>query len=164
MALLYQKVEMKLNFSKEKTTVFKIAQQTIPPVTFKQLVSDVAESCGVNATMTKAVIEGLINRIGHSIELGHAVQIGEFGTLKPTFTSKTQKDADDLSLKDVRSIKLRYYPGQRFKDILKKMSITELDALKNVIEEESSNGSSDGGSNSSPDFSDPGDDVLDPLG
>ena len=46
MALLYQKVEMKLNFSKEKTTVFKIAQQTIPPVTFKQLVSDVAESCG----------------------------------------------------------------------------------------------------------------------
>ena len=109
MALLYQKVEMKLNFSKEKTTVFKIAQQTIPPVTFKQLVNDVAESCGVNATMTKAVIEGLINRIGHSIELGHAVQIGEFGTLKPTFTSKTQKDADDLSLKDVRSIKLRYF-------------------------------------------------------
>ena len=44
------------------------------------------------------------------------------------------------------------------------MSITELDALKNVIEEESSNSSTDGGSNSSPDSSDPGDDVLDPLG
>lgn len=114
--------------------------------------------------MTKAVIEGLINRICHSIELGHAVQIGEFGTLKPTFTSKTQKDPDDLSLKDVRSIKLRYYPGQRFKDILKKMSITELEALKNVIEEETSNDSTDGGSNSSPDSSDPGDDVLEPLG
>lgn len=166
MALLYQKVEMKLNFSKEKPTVYKIAQQTIPPVTFKQLVSDVAESCGVNATMTKAVIEGLINRIGHFIELGHAVQMGEFGTLKPTFTSKTQKDAEDLSLKDVRSIKLRYYPGQRFKDILKSMGITQLDALNNVIEEEASNNSTDSGSDSSSGSSGSNDDTQleDPLG
>lgn len=166
MALLYQKVEMKLNFSEEERTVYKIAQQTIPPVTFKQLVSDVAISCGVNATMTKAVIEGLINRIGHFIELGHAVQIGEFGTLKPTFTAKTQKEAKDLSLDDVKSIKLRYYPGQRFKDILKSMSITQLDALNNVIEEEASNGSTDSGSNSSSGSSGSGDgsQVEDPLG
>lgn len=61
MAFSYIKVETTLNSKKDKPTVYKIAQQTIPPVTFSQMVTDISEACGVNTTMSRALVEGLIS-------------------------------------------------------------------------------------------------------
>lgn len=160
MALIYQKVETKLNFRKDQPTVYKIAQQTIPAVTFKQLVDEVAQSCGVNVTMSKAVIEGLINRSCHYMELGHAVQMGEFGTFKPIFTSKTQQDITKLSLKDVTGKKIRFYPGKRFKTMLADLSISQMDSFGNLLNEDS--GNTPGGEN--PSGGSDGDQGENPLG
>lgn len=156
MALVFQKVERVLHFKEEKPTVYKIAQQTIPAVTFDQLISEVASSCSVNATMTKAVTEGIINRLIHYMELGHAVRFGEFGTFKPVFTSKTQKSLGELSLQDVKQVKIRFYPGKRFLQMLNNMSIVELSALEGVVTEETtSSGSSSSGSESGSTEEDP---------
>ncbi|MBQ8501983.1 MAG: hypothetical protein IJ494_06780 [Bacteroides sp.] len=148
MALMYQKVEKVLHYKDGKPTVYQIAQQTIPPVTFNQLVEEVAMACGVNATMTKAVTEGIINRMSHFMELGHAVQFGEFGTFKPTFTAKTQDSVEKVSLNDVKRVKIRFYPGQRFKNMLSGLSIMQLNALENVVVSTSSGETSDSGSGS----------------
>lgn len=157
MAISYKKVEMVLNFRKDKTKVYKIAQQTLPAVTSNQLIEEVANSCSVNKTMSRAVIEAMINRLCHYMELGHAVQVGEFGTFKPTITVKTQKDAKDLSVKDVKRKKIRFYPGKRFKELMSSMSVTEMEINGNLVENgetgtvtpvdpnPGSGGSSDGG-------------------
>lgn len=133
MSLIYQKVEKVLHYKKEKPVVYQIVQQTLPAVDFKQLTEEVATSCGVNAPMTKAVIEALINRMNHFMELGHAVKLGELGTFKPVFNSKTQLAVDELSTNDVKRVKIRFYPGGRFKNMLSKLGIRELNALENVV-------------------------------
>lgn len=156
MALVFQKVERVLHFNQDKPVVYQIAQQTIPAVKFKQLVSEVASSCSVNATMTKAVTEALIDRLIHYMDLGHGVQLGEFGTFKPVFTSKTRKTVDELSTEDVTKVKIRFYPGKRFKQMLSNISITELNSLEGVVTEETtSSGSSSSGSDSGSTEEDP---------
>lgn len=149
MPITYSKVKTVLGFKEGKPTVYKITQQTIPAVTFSKLVDEVAQSCAVNPAMSKAVVEAMINRMCHYMELGHMVQMGEFGSFKPTFTTKTQASADKLSAKNVKARKIRFYPGQRFKDMLSNISIVQVDSNGNVIEENPTGGSTSGGNSGS---------------
>lgn len=135
MPLSYVKTEMKLGFKEGKPTVYKLAQQTMPAVTFQQLVTEVAASCSVNATMTRAVVEGMIDRLCHFMELGHAVQVGEFGTFKPVFNVKTQKEKDDLGADNITSKKIRFYAGKRFKKMLNELPVVNLSQLNAIGEE-----------------------------
>lgn len=135
MALTYVKKEMTLSFRDDKPKVYKIAQQTVPAVTFQQLVTEVAASCGVNATMTKAVVEGLIDRLCHFMELGHGVQVGEFGSFKPVFNSKTKKTKDELSTENITAKKVRFYPGKRFRDMMEDLSVVNQSSLNSLGQE-----------------------------
>lgn len=135
MALTFVKKEMTLSFMEEKPKVYKIAQQTIPAVNFQQLVNEVAKSCSVNPTMTKAVVEGLIDRLCHFMELGHAVQVGEFGTFKPVFNVKTQKTKETLGASNITTKKMRFYPGQRFRRMIEDLSVVNQSSLNSLGEE-----------------------------
>lgn len=126
MSFVVTKTEITLGFEKDKPTRYKLAQQTIPPVTFNQLVADVADSCGVNTTMSKAVVEGMINRMCYLMGLGHAVQMGEFGTFKPVFSVKTQQTREAVSVDNVKTKKIRFYPGKRFKNVLEDMKFVSM--------------------------------------
>ena len=88
MGIQYRKAKMKLGFLEEKPEVYKLRQLTFPQVTFAQLVKECSDSCGVNTAQTKAVLDALINRLVHYMEIGHGVRMGDFGSFKPVFTSK----------------------------------------------------------------------------
>lgn len=147
MTLLYNKRKMVLSFKKDKPTVYKIHQQTLPPVTFEQLVKEVSDSCGVKSTMTKAVTEALIDRLSHYMELGHGVKLGEFGSFKPVFTASTQKTEDTLGADNVRLKKIRFYPGKRFRTMLDGLGILN---AKSVALDEEENTEEDDGQSQSP--------------
>lgn len=151
MTLLYNKKKMMLAFLKDKPTVFKIQQQTLPPVTFDQLVKEVSDSCGVKSTMTKAVTEALIDRMTHYMELGHGVKLGEFGSFKPVFTAKTQEAENDLGADNVRMKKIRFYPGKRFKQMLSSLSVRNANLIVDDEEELPDGGTgTDGGEDENP--------------
>lgn len=147
MTLLYNKRKMVLSFKKDKPTVYKIHQQTLPPVTFEQLVKEVSDSCGVKSTMTKAVTEALIDRLSHYMELGHGVKLGEFGSFKPVFTASTQETEDTLGADNVRLKKIRFYPGKRFRTMLDGLGILN---AKSVALDEEENTEEDDGQSQSP--------------
>ena len=86
--------------------------------------SECATACGVNAAQTKAVIDALVNRLVHYMEIGHGVQMGQFGSFKPTFTSKTAKTYDEADASTVKRKKVQFYPGKLFKQMLGDLSIS----------------------------------------
>ena len=139
--IAFTKSKMKLNFKKEKPTVFKIQQVNYGVVDAETLIDDVAESCGLNRAMTKAALEGIVSRVCRYIGMGHAVQLGELGTVKPYFTAKTQETAEELSADNVRNKKIRFYPGSRLQKVVKNISISEYDLADGTIldEEEDDN-------------------------
>lgn len=131
--IAFTKSKVKLNFKKEKPTVYKIQQVHYSVVDTDTLVDDVAESCGLNRAMTKAALEGLVSRACRFVGMGHAVQLGELGTVKPIFTTKTQETAEELSADNVRNKKIRFYPGSRLQKVVKNISISEYDLADGTI-------------------------------
>lgn len=136
MSVKYVKAKVKLNFKKEKPTVYKIQQVHYSVVDTQTLVDDVAESCGLNKAMTKAVLEGIVSRACRFVGMGHAVQLGELGTVKPIFTAKTKETADELGADNVRNKKIRFYPGARLQKVVKGISVSEYDLADGTIIDE----------------------------
>ena len=131
--IVYTKSKMTLNFKKEKPTVYKIQQVNYGVVETETLIDDVAEACGLNKAMTKAALEGIVSRVCRFISMGHAVQLGELGTVKPYFTVKTKETAEELGADNVRNKKIRFYPGSRLQQVVKNLSVSEYDLSDGTI-------------------------------
>lgn len=129
MGLQYRKAKVTLNYRDEKPEVYKAVQLTYPAVTYEQLVEEIAQSRGVNTNSTRAVVDALLNRLVHYMEIGHGVSLGTFGSFKPVFVSKTAKTYDgipDTLAADAKGFrkKVRFYPGGQFANMLKGMNVT----------------------------------------
>ncbi len=125
---------MKLSFLEEKPEVYKLRQLTFPQVTFAQLVKECSDSCGVNTAQTKAVLDALINRLVHYMEIGHGVRMGDFGSFKPVFTSKAAKTLEECDETTIRQKKVTFYPGKAFKDMLDDLTVTSASEALDVKE------------------------------
>lgn len=125
MGIIYQKKRMTLGFKQGKPTVYKAAQAPASKIDFAKLCQEVAASSGMSAAVTKAVVEGLIDRISTFVEEGHTVSLGEFGSFKVVMHVKTQATADEVGADNVRNAVMRFYPGKRFKAMLSDISFSE---------------------------------------
>lgn len=123
MALIYEVRKTTLNFKKEKPTVYKVAAVRQQTVGFDALVKEVASSCGVHRTQSKAVVEALIDRLIHYMDLGLPVNVGELGSFKPTIRTKVKETAEEVNASNVVRRVVRFYPGKRLKEMLEDLSI-----------------------------------------
>lgn len=128
MALIYEVRKTTLNFKKEKPTVYKVAAVRQQTVGFDALVKEVASSCGVHRTQSKAVVEALIDRLIHYMDLGLPVNVGELGSFKPTIRTKVKETAEEVNASNVVRRVVRFYPGKRLKDMLEDLSIQTFDS------------------------------------
>lgn len=126
MSLMFKKVQTTLHFDKENPKViYKLANQRQSKVNFNQLLNDVHRSSGVNRAQTQAVIEGLIDSLSHFLDLGHTVQIGGFGTLRPHFTTKAQDTMDAVGADNVVRCKIQFYPGSVLKATMRNIKLED---------------------------------------
>jgi len=123
MALIYEVKKTTLNFKKEKPVVYKVAAVRQQTVKYDALVKEVASSCGVHRTQTKAVVEGLLDRLVHYMDLGMPVRLEEFGTFKPAIQTKVKETAEEVDASNVVRRVVRFYPGKRMKEMLEELSI-----------------------------------------
>lgn len=149
MALVYEKQKIKLNYKEDKPEVYRIKPVKQQPVSFEDLLSEVSNSCGVNRSQTKAVIEALIDRMTVFMNYGMLVKLGDFGSFKPTFNATTGATADAVSADNVTRKKIQFFPGKRFKQMLSGMSVTSMDTYddegEEVLPEEPGGGGGQGG-------------------
>ena len=127
MGLQYRKGKIKLNYIETKPEVYKAIQLTYPQVGYEQLVEEISQSRGVNTGVTRNVVDALLNRLVHYMEIGHGVSLGTFGSFKPVFVSKTTRNYDEiedtLAGKYFKK-KVRFFPGGKFANMLKGLSVT----------------------------------------
>ena len=139
MGLQYRKGKMRLQYRETKPEVYKAFQLTYPQVTYEQLVEEIAQSRGVNTNSTRAVVDALLNRLVHYMEIGHGVSLGTFGSFKPVFTSKVAQTYDEIEETlepDAKGFKkkVRFYPGGKFANMLKGLSVTGASEVLDVPE------------------------------
>lgn len=143
MALIYEVKKTTLNFKKEKPVVYKVAAVRQQTVKYDALVKEVASSCGVHRTQTKAVVEALIDRLVHYMDLGMPVRLEEFGTFKPAIQTKVKETAEEVDASNVVRRVVRFYPGKRMKEMLEDLSIQTFERNDDVDNNDAAGGGDD---------------------
>lgn len=129
MGLIYRKGKEKLTFREEKPEVWRARQLIYPKITEKMLIEEISQSQGIPKTQTKAVIEALLNRCLHYMEIGHLVSLGSFGSFKPVFNAKVTQTEEELKVEDkiLKVKKIQFFPGGDFKRMLQQMTVESTD-------------------------------------
>lgn len=130
MGLITRKAKVVLGYQEGKPTVYKVQQIRYPQVTTDQLVNECSVSCGVNESQTKAVIDALLNRMCHYIEIGHPVKMGEFGSFNPVINVKCVKTEEEATSETIQKKRIQFIPGKRLRQTMADLTIkTAGDAL-----------------------------------
>lgn len=129
MAIRVKKKTVTLSFKKEKPTAYKLSQVKEQVVTYKTICKNVSANTGIRRGEVEDVLDSLAQQAVQMMEMGHAVQLGTLGTLKPVVTTKCADSKDELNVSDnIVRLKVRFYPGEVFKKLLAEMDIeTEAD-------------------------------------
>lgn len=143
MALIYEVKKTTLNFKKEKPVVYKVAAVRQQTVKYDALVKEVASSCGVHRTQTKAVVEALIDRLVHYMDLGMPVRLEEFDTFKPAIQTKVKETAEEVDASNVVRRVVRFYPGKRMKEMLEDLSIQTFERNDDADDSDAAGGGDD---------------------
>ena len=143
MALIYEVRKQVLGFKEDKPTVYKVAAVRQQKVDFTKLVKEVSDSCGVHRTQSKAVVEALIDRLVHYMDFGMAVQLAEFGTFKPVIRTKAKKTAEEVSVDNIVTRAIRFYPSKRMKEMLENLSIQTFERNEDADDSNAAGGGDD---------------------
>ena len=125
----YRKTKIKLNFMEGKPEVYKIAQLTLPQISYEDLLTEVSHAENVNETVTQAVVTGLLNRLAHYMQYGHGVSLGAFGSFKPAFRAKSTKTAEEATAETVTRKLIKFYPGRKLREMIADVEIASAKAL-----------------------------------
>lgn len=160
MALRFTKEEIVLHYKDDKPTAYKLKLVKEQPLKYKQLCRNIAVSTGIRKGEVEDVIDGLIIQMVQMMDMGHPVQLGDFGTFKPSVITKCEYEKNDLSIKNVLRRKILFYPGEAFKEMLKDINLSTTNISGEDKEDEEvvdNNVNTEGGSGD-------GSQVEDPLG
>ena len=72
----------------------------------------------------KMVLDGLIDTLNMNINKGFSVQLGDFGCFRPGLNAKSQDKEEDVKSDTVYRRKIIFTPGQQFKEMLTRASVT----------------------------------------
>lgn len=128
MSIAYRKVKRQVINPDHTTREAWLLQQVCPmPVSFEDFVKECMMSQGVAQAQVKGIACAMSDRLRHYLSLGHSVQIGGIGTLRPVFNATSAESAEQLSAKCIHSVKVRFYPHKEFQDTLKKMEFEDVE-------------------------------------
>ncbi|MBQ0021932.1 MAG: HU family DNA-binding protein [Prevotellaceae bacterium] len=127
--MTYRKRKVVLNFKEDKPEVYKIAQITLPQVSYPDLLEEISHAENVNETVTQAVITALLNRLTHYMAYGHGVSLGSFGSFKPSFRSICTQTLEDANANTIKQKIIRFYPGKKLREMIQEVEIADAKAL-----------------------------------
>ena len=149
MALKYVVKKTTFGFDDTKAEKYVARPFNVVNVDFKMLCDQVTKVGFVPRGTVKAVLDGLIDSLITYMEIGASVNLGEFGTFRPSFGCKSQENAEEVTTETLKNRKIIFTPGAYFKGMLNEVSIQKFEIPKT---DETGSGSSEGGGSDRPEI------------
>ena len=111
-------------FDKTKTEQYVAQLKTLGMVEFGDLCDEVTKVGMAPRGVVKMVLDGLIDTLNMNINKGFSVQLGDFGCFRPGLNAKSQDKEEDVKSDTVYRRKIIFTPGQQFKEMLTRASVT----------------------------------------
>ena len=131
MALKYVVKKTTFGFDDTKAEKYVARPFNVVNVDFKMLCDQVTKVGFVPRGTVKAVLDGLIDSLITYMEIGASVNLGEFGTFRPSFGCKSQENAEEVTTETLKNRKIIFTPGELLKNMIKSVSIQKLDVTRN---------------------------------
>lgn len=129
MSVKYKIVKQVFGFDESKTPRYVAKSVTGEMLPFDKVRAQVAQVCGAHRGTVNLVIDGLLDVLVNNLDMGHSVQLGEFGSLRPGIRAKAQTSEENVSADTVYRRKINFVPGRMLKDFLKNVSVTRATPL-----------------------------------
>ena len=124
MSLNYEVKKRVFGFDKTKTEKYVAQLKTLGMVEFGDLCDEVTKVGMAPRGVVKMVLDGLIDTLNMNINKGFSVQLGDFGCFRPGLNAKSQDKEEDVKSDTVYRRKIIFTPGQQFKEMLTRASVT----------------------------------------
>ena len=124
MALNYEVKKRVFGFDKTKTEKYVAQLKTLGMVEYGDLCDEVTKVGMAPRGVVKMVLDGLIDTLNMNINKGFSVQLGDFGCFRPGLNAKSQDKEEDVKSDTVYRRKIIFTPGQQFKEMLTRASVT----------------------------------------
>lgn len=102
MALKYVVKKTTFGFDDTKAEKYVARPFNVVNVDFKMLCDQVTKVGFVPRGTVKAVLDGLIDSLITYMEIGASVNLGEFGTFRPSFGCKSQENAEEVTAETLK--------------------------------------------------------------
>ncbi|WP_239059601.1 DNA-binding protein [Bacteroides sp. 224] len=153
----YKVVKQIFGFDQSKTEKYVVKSVTGEMLEFNKVRNQVTQMCGIHRGTVNLVIDGLLDVLVNNLDMGHSVQLGEFGVLRPGFRTKAQDTKEDANADAVYRRKINFVPGKMLKNFLKDVSITRASFDKDSEKANEGNNTNPGNGDGSG-----GDEFIDP--
>jgi len=97
-------------------------------LTLHQLAEAIADISTVSSADTYAVLESLISLIPKELAKGNVVELGDLGSFFVRIKTHGSETDSEASAKNIEKVLPRFYPGQRFKDVLSQIKFVKADS------------------------------------
>lgn len=146
MSIKYKVVKQVFGFDKTGTAKYVARTVTGDMLDFDKVRKQVAQVCGAHRGTVNLVIDGLIDVMVNNLDMGHSVQLGEFGVLRPGIRAKAQDSEEAITAQTVYRRRIVFFPGKMLRNFLDNVSVTRM-AIPDVdFTDGSSSGGNTGGS------------------
>lgn len=87
--------------------------------TKRELAEAITRRFAVSSADTYGVLEALLGLITETLLRGYLVDLGDFGSFSVSVHSEGAESPEDVTVKNIKQIRVIFRPGKRFKSLLK---------------------------------------------
>ena len=105
---------------------FYPAPQYMEELTLMDLAKDISDACTLNITDVDAVLTSLLRKLPMYLKSGFKIQLGNFGRMKLSFSSKGFDNPDDVDSSAITTKRIIFTPSTELKTEIESVSFSKL--------------------------------------
>ncbi|MCR4735287.1 MAG: HU family DNA-binding protein [Treponema sp.] len=102
------------------------APQYMEELTVNDLAKEISDACTLNVTDVEAVLTSLVRKIPVYLKNGFKIQLGNFGRVKLSFSSKGSENPEDVDALSITNKRILFTPSTELKSEVEKTSFSKM--------------------------------------
>ena len=120
------RIVKRLNPQNNEESKFYAAPQYMEELTVGDLAKDISDACTLNVTDVEAVLTSLVRKLPMYLKNGFKIQLGNFGRVKLSFSSKGFEKAEDVDASSITSKRILFTPSTELKSEIESASFSRV--------------------------------------
>ena len=109
------RIVKRLNPQNNEESKFYAAPQYMEELTVNDLAKDISDACTLNVTDVEAVLTSLVRKLPMCLKNGFKIQLGSFGRVKLSFSSKGAEKKEDIDASFITGKRILFTPSAELK-------------------------------------------------